>query len=64
MIPANGVLEFVEFCDVMAEWLTTDQNEELRLCFKVSSKKKILVTKNIHILQLSVLQLSLKLTIK
>ena len=39
MIPGNGVLEFVEFCDVMAEWLNTDQNEELRLCFKVSSAK-------------------------
>ena len=39
MIPGNGVLEFVEFCDVMAEWLNTDQNEELRLCFKVSSTK-------------------------
>ena len=39
MIPGNGVLEFVEFCDVMAEWFNTDQNEELRLCFKVSSKK-------------------------
>ena len=38
MIQGNGVLEFVEFCDVMAEWLNTDQNEELRLCFKVSSK--------------------------
>ena len=45
MIAANGVLEFMEFCDVMAEWLNTDQNEELRLCFRVGNIR-ILITKD------------------
>ena len=35
VIAANGVLEFVEFCDVMADWESKDQRKQLRLCFDV-----------------------------